>query len=97
MADERTTVTENTTADPVHPADTTRHTTVVTEKRSGGSGWVIALIVLLIAAAVGYFALRASDAEVAKDNAVENAANQVGSAAESVGDAAQDAADNLGN
>jgi hypothetical protein len=35
-------------------------------------------------------------AEVAKDEAITNAANDVGDAAQSVGDAAQDAADSIG-
>lgn len=76
----------------------TTHTTVVSdEPRSGGSGWVIA-IVLLLAVVVGVWAFtQMGGSEMAKDNAVADAANEVGEAAQSVGDAAQGAADSLNN
>lgn len=62
--------------------------------RGGGSGWLIA-IVLLIAVVAGFFIFsNMSGSEVAKDNAIAGAEN-VGDAAQQVGDAAQDAADNL--
>ena len=81
------------------------HTTIVTDRtRAGGSGWVIGIVVL-VALIVGIFIFsRMSGSEVAKDNAVANAANEVGNAANQVGDAAQqagnaarDAADNVAN
>ncbi|ANY20562.1 hypothetical protein A6F68_02058 [Tsuneonella dongtanensis] len=82
------------------PATGSTHTThtVVTDgepRRGGGSGWLIA-IVLLIAVIAGFFIFsNMSGAEVSKDNAVAEAANEVGEAAQQVGDAAQDAAQNL--
>lgn len=76
----------------------TTHTTVISdEPRSGGSGWVIALV-LIIALVVGIWAFTSmGGAEVAKDDAIAGAANDVGDAAQSVGDAAQDAADSVAN
>lgn len=71
----------------------TTHTIVTDDKKSGGSGWLIVLIVLLaIGVAVWLFAQQ-SGAEVAKDNAVAGAASDVGEAAGQVGDAAQQAGD----
>jgi hypothetical protein len=69
------------------------HTVVVTPERSGsGSGWIIALV-LVVALIVGIvFFSRMSGSESAKDNAIANAASNVGAAARDVGDAAQDAA-----
>lgn len=62
--------------------------------RSGGSGWIIALV-LVVALIVGIvFFTRMSSTETAKDNAITNAAQDVGQAARTVGDAAQDAAKN---
>ena len=95
MSDDRVTETEHTRAD-----GTTTRTTVVRDgdTSSGGGGkWV--LIILLIVLAIGAFVIfgQMSGAEVAKDNAVADAAGEVGDAAGQVGDAAQDAADNLGN
>jgi len=77
--------------------DTHTHTTVVTDgRRSGGGTWLIALIVL-VALIVGIWAFtQMGGAEVARDNAVADAANSVGNAAEQVGDAAQDAANSVG-
>ena len=76
----------------------TTHTTVVSdEPRGGGSGWLIALV-LIIALVVGIWAFSTmGGAEVAKDDAIAGAANDVGDAAQSVGDAAQDAADSVAN
>jgi hypothetical protein len=77
------------------------HTTVVTDGRSerrGGAGTVILLIVaaIVVLAAIWAFS-NMSGAEVAKDNAVANAAGEVGEAAGAVGDAAQDAAGAITN
>lgn len=70
----------------------TTHTVVTdNEGRSGGTSW--GLIIILIVLAIGAFVVfsQMSDAEVAKDNAVAGAAEQVGEAANQVGDAAQNA------
>lgn len=65
---------------------------VETPSRSGGSGWVIALV-LIVALIVGIvFFSQMSGSERAKDTAITNAAQDVGQAARNVGDAAQDAA-----
>ena len=87
MVEERITEVETPSGD-TH----TTHTVVTDgERRSGGSGWLIA-IVLIIAVVAGFFIFsNMSGSEVAKDNAIENAANNVGEAAQNVGDAAQDA------
>lgn len=70
----------------------TTHTVVTdSEARSGGTSW--GLIIILIVLAIGAFVVfsQMSDAEIAKDNAVAGAAEQVGDAANQVGDAAQNA------
>lgn len=100
MTEERITETETPNG------NTHTHTTVVTEgeKSSGGSKWFIA-IALVIIAVLGLFAFnQMGSAEIAKDEAVAEAADnigeaagQVGNAAENVGEAAQDAAENLDN
>jgi hypothetical protein len=83
--------------DPETGSTHTTHT-VVTDgeaRRGGGSGWLIA-IVLIIAVIAGIFIFsNMSGSEVAKDNAIAGAANEVGDAAQQVGDAAQDAADQI--
>lgn len=92
MTEER--ITE--TRDPATGDTHTTHTVITDgDRRSGGSGWLIA-IVLLIAVVAGFFIFsNMSGSEVAKDNAIADAASDVGNAAQQVGDAAQDAADNL--
>ena len=70
--------------------------TVVVEgpNRGGGSGWVIA-VVLIVALVIGViFFTQITGSQVAKNNAISNAASDVGSAAKDVGNAAQDAANN---
>lgn len=60
-------------------------------RSSGGAGWVIAAV-LVVLAVVGFFLFGPMmTSETAKDNAVANAANSVGEAARDVGNAAQDA------
>jgi len=91
MVEERITEVETPTGN-THTTHTVVHDG---EPRSGGgSGWLIA-IVLIIALIAGFFIFsNMSGSEVAKDNAIENAANNVGEAAQNVGDAAQDAVNN---
>ena len=76
----------------------TTHTVVTDgEPRGGGSGWLIA-IVLLVAVIAGLWMFSSmGGAEANKDNAVAAAADNVGEAAQNVGDAAQDVADNVAN
>lgn len=86
MADDR--ITETRTTDP----QGNTHTTVTHDTRGGGGGKIAILLVLVLLVAVGvWFFSQQSGAEIAKDNAVADAANQVGEAANQVGDAAQDA------
>lgn len=76
-------------------ASGTTHTThtVVTEgsSKSGGASWGLLLIVALAAIAGLVIFTQMSGAEVAKDNAITEAAGEVGEAAGQVGDAAQQA------
>ena len=83
------------------PAGNTHTThTVVTDgepRRSGIPGWLIALA-LIIALVIGFVVFsNTSDSEVAKDNAVAEAATNVGDAAQNVGEAAKDVADDVTN
>ena len=73
------------------------HTTIITDApRSGGGGKWLVLLLILVVAVIGVFAfMQTSGAEVAKDNAVAQAAGEVGEAASAVGDAAKDAADSI--
>jgi flagellar basal body-associated protein FliL len=93
MTEERTTEVRSPDGD-TH----TTHTTVVSdEPRRGGSGWAIA-IVLLLAVIVGIWAFSTwGGSEMAENQAVTEAAGEVGEAAQQVGDAAQDAADSVAN
>lgn len=85
MAEERIVTTET----PPGAAPVT-HTTVIHDagRRGGGSGWFIGIVLVLALIAGVYFFTQMSGAEMAKDNAVTNAANEVGSAAKEVGSAA---------
>ena len=87
MVEERRTVHEA-------PADGVERTTIV-ERRSSSNAWVWLIIALIVVAAAVYFLTQMSGAEVAKDTAIAEAANDVGEAAQDVGNAAQDAADNF--
>lgn len=90
MAEERITETET----PSGNAHTTH--TVVTDdgaRRRGGSGWLIALVLIVVAIVGFYLFSRQSDSEIARDNAIAEAAGDVGDAAKNVGDAAKDAVD----
>lgn len=80
--------------------DTHTHTTVVSDApRSGGGGamWLIVLLLVVVAAIAVFYVSGMSGSEVAKDNAVAEAAGDVGNAAQQVGDAARDAADSVTN
>jgi len=95
MTEER--ITETRTPD----GNTHTHTTVISDGehvRGGGSGkWLILLTVLVLGAVGLYFFSQSNSAEVARDNAIAEAAGDVGDAAGQIGDAAKDAADNIGN
>lgn len=89
MAEERITEVET-------PAGASRtHTTVISDNpRSGGGGvmWLVLFVLIVVAAVALFYLSGMSGSEVAKDNAVAGAAQDVGDAAQQVGDAAQDAA-----
>ncbi len=79
--------------------NTHTHTTVVHDepRRSGGSGWVMVLL-LLVVLVVGFVIFtQMGNSEMARDTAIADAAGQVGDAAQQVGDAAQDVADDVTN
>ncbi len=88
MTEERITETE-TPSGNVH----TTHTIVTDDKPSsgGGAGWLIAIVLVLVAVVGLYLFSRQSDSEIARDNAVAEAADSVAGAANKIGDAAQDA------
>ena len=67
--------------------------TVVDRDRGGGSGWLIAIVLILAVLIGGYFLMRSSNSEANKDNAIAAAANDVGDAAQQAGDAVENAAD----
>lgn len=82
------------------PAGNTHtHTTVVTDEPRRGGGSTLLIILVLVVLAVLAFVLLGpmTGAEVAKDNAVADAAGSVGAAAEEVGAAADQAADAVTN
>ena len=84
MSDDRTT---NEGGEPVHT-----HTTVI-EKRGGGSGILIG-IVLLIAVAIGaFYLMNRANNDNAQTDAITQAAKSVGDGADKVGDAAKKAAE----
>lgn len=91
MTEERTTETR-TPEGNVHT-----HTTVVTDQPRSGGGfkWLGLLVLVIVAVAAVLIFTRMSDAEVAKDNAVAGAAEDVGAAAGQVGDAAEQAIDSV--
>jgi hypothetical protein len=82
MSEERTTVTKT----PTGESHTT--TTIVHDEPRSGPNWVLLVIMLLVVIAGIYLFSQMSGAEVAKDNAVADAADNVGAAAGEVGDAA---------
>lgn len=64
--------------------------------RGGGAGWLIAIVLVVALLIGGYFLMQSSNSDIAKDNAIAEAAGDVGAAAEEVGGAARDAANNIG-
>ncbi|MFA9201609.1 MAG: hypothetical protein ACEQR8_10600 [Cypionkella sp.] len=83
MVEERITEVETPTGN-THTTHTVIHDE---ERRGGGAGWLIALL-LIVALVAGYFIVTSmSGAEVAKDNAIADAAGDVSEAAQKVGDA----------
>ncbi|WP_454599224.1 hypothetical protein [Qipengyuania sp. SM2507] len=92
MTEERITETRTPSGD-TH----TTHTVITDEKRSGGSGWLIVLIVLLAIGVAVWFFTQQNESEIARDNAVTGAANEIGEAANQVGDAAQQTGDAVTN
>ncbi len=74
------------------------HTTVITDgasesRRSSGGGMLVILLVVALVAIAGIWMMtNVGGAEIAKDNAIADAAGEVGAAAGEVGAAAQDAA-----
>jgi uncharacterized protein HemX len=89
VVEERITETE-TPSGNVH----TTHTVIDDGRpRSGGAGWLIALV-LIIAAVVGiYLFSQQSQSEIAENTAVAEAAESVSDAANEVGDAAKEVVD----
>lgn len=74
----------------------TTRTTIIREgepaARKSGGGMLIGLIAVLILGAAAFFVFdRMGDAEIAKDDAVADAAGAVGNAADNVGEAAANA------
>jgi hypothetical protein len=85
-------VTERTDGVTAERVTETGGSTVVIERRGGGSGLLIGFV-LLVALVIGAVYLFNQNArENAKTDAVSTAAEKVGDAAKDVGDAAQDAA-----
>ena len=91
MTEERITEVE-TPSGNVH----TTHT-VVDRSGSGGSGWLIAIILLLAVLAGGYFLMQGTNASANKDNAIAGAASDIGDAAQKVGSAADNAVKKVGD
>jgi|GEM_PF-689445 len=92
MTEERTTKVED--------ADGSTHTTTTivhdNAASGGGSGrWVLLIVLLIAVCAAIWFLNGMSGAEIAKDNAVAEAAANVGDGAQQAGDAVQDVADEV--
>jgi cytoskeletal protein RodZ len=76
------------------------HTTVVTDggqRRSGASTLVLLVLAAIVVLVAIWAFTNMSGAEVARDNAIADAASDVGAAAGQVGEAAQDAAGSIAN
>ena len=86
--------------DKVEGADGSTNTTTTiirdSEPQRSGSGMWVLLIVLLVAVGFGLWIFNGvSGSEIAKDDAVAEAAADVGNAARQAGDAVQDVADDV--
>jgi|SRR6476469_10793446 len=95
MAEERITEVETPSGD-TH----TTHTIVTdgdTRSGGGGSGWLIAIVLLIAVVAGIWFFSGMSNSEAKKDDAIANAADNVGAAAKQAGNAVENAADNVTN
>lgn len=87
MTEERITETTDTAGNTQ-----TTHTIVTEGGRSGGgTNWLLIMLVLGVAFVGLLFLSQTNSSEVAKDDAIAAAANEVGEAANQVGEAAQDA------
>lgn len=73
----------------------TTHTVVDNGRSGGGSGWLIAIVLILAVLVGGYFLMQGTNASANKDNAIAGAAGDVGDAAQKVGNAAEDAVEKL--
>ena len=93
MSEERTTITTD-EAGNTH-SHTTSYVREDAPRRSGGGIWVIALMLLVALVVGGYFISQTSSAEMAKDNAVADAANSVSGAADQIGDSVQQVGDSV--
>ena len=89
MTEERITEVE-TPSGNVH----TTHT-VVERSDGGGSGWLIAIVLILAVLVGGYFLMQGTNASTNKDNAIAGAASDIGDAAQKVGNAADNAVKKL--
>ncbi|OYX47695.1 MAG: hypothetical protein B7Y87_00110 [Sphingomonadales bacterium 32-64-22] len=93
MSEERTTITTD------EAGNTHSHTTTYVREdashRSGVGVWIIALLLLVALVIGGLFLTHVSNAEVAKDNAVADAANSVSGAADQVGDTVKQVGDSV--
>ena len=91
MTEERITEVE-TPSGNVH----TTHTVIENDRSSGGgSGWLMAIVLILAVLVGGYFLMQGTKASSNKDNAIAGAANDVGDAAKKVGNAAENAVKKL--
>lgn len=88
-------MTEERIVETTTPAGDTHTThTIVTDDghaRRSGANWGLLILLAVVAVVAVLIFTQMSGAEVAKDNAVAEAASSVGEAASQVGDAAQDA------
>ncbi|MCK0100514.1 hypothetical protein MWU38_14100 [Qipengyuania sp. S6317L1] len=98
MSEER--ITETTDAQ-----GNTHTTRVVSDGGSGGgmAKWAFLLVLVIALGVAGFLLTQTNTAEIAKDNAITEAAQdvgeaagQVGEAAQEAGEAARDAAENMG-
>ena len=81
------------------PSGNTHTTHTVIESGSGGgrggSGWMIAIVLILAVLVGGYFLMQGTNASANKDDAIAGAASDVGDAAKKVGNAAENAVKKL--